>query len=200
MGNSVFSPEVRAAIEAFFESAGINQISAAKALEVSPQAVSQQLKLPFGKRAASKWAKQFGFDAEFLMTGKGSLFPPLDLLPEEKRIYSESIKKQEEIRNEGQDLAGYADPNDPEMEKEDEYLQSLDINDLVENQKWDTTDDYSKALLIRDVFWAQIQEVSVDLDYSEKRCLELKEEIKRLKIENMSLQRKIHIYLPKRKE
>ena len=196
MGNSVYSPKVRAAIEAYFDSAGMNQISIAKALEISPQAVSQQLKLPFGKRAANKWAKQFGFDAEFLMTGNGSLVPPPDLLPEEKRIYSDSLKKQEEIQNEGKEMAGYGDPNDADMEKETEYLLSLNIDDLVENQEWDTTEDYNKALEIRDVFWAQIQEVSVDLEFSERNCQELKEEIKRLRLENMSLRRKIQANIP----
>lgn len=196
MGNSVYSPKVRAAIEAYFDSAGMNQISIAKALEISPQAVSQQLRLPFGKRAANKWAKQFGFDAEFLMTGNGSLVPPPDLLPEEKRIYSDSLKKQEEIQNEGKEMAGYGDPNDADMEKETEYLLSLNIDDLVENQEWDTTEDYNKALEIRDVFWAQIQEVSVDLEFSERNCQELKEEIKRLRLENMSLRRKIQANIP----
>ena len=196
MGNSVYSPKVRAAIEAYFDSAGMNQISIAKALEISPQAVSQQLKLPFGKRAANKWAKQFGFDAEFLMTWNGSLVPPPDLLPEEKRIYSDSLKKQEEIQNEGKEMAGYGDPNDADMEKETEYLLSLNIDDLVENQEWDTTEDYNKALEIRDVFWAQIQEVSVDLEFSERNCQELKEEIKRLRLENMSLRRKIQANNP----
>lgn len=196
MGNSVYSPKVRAALEAYFDSAGMNQISIAKALKVSPQAVSQQLRLPFGRRASEKWAKQFGFDAEFLMTGNGSLVPPPDLLPEEKRIYSDSLKKQEEIQNEGKEMAGYGDPNDADMEKETEYLLSLNIDDLVENQEWDTTEDYNKALEIRDVFWAQIQEVSVDLEFSERNCQELKEEIKRLRLENMSLRRKIQAIIP----
>lgn len=196
MGNSVYSPKVRAAIEAYFDSAGMNQISIAKALEISPQAVSQQLRLPFGKRAANKWAKKFGFDADFLMTGNGSLVPPPDLLPEEKRIYTESIKKQEEIRNEGQDMPDYMEPVDPELKKETEYLLSLDIDDLVEKQEWDTVEDYNKALEIRDVYWAQFQEISVDLEFSERNCQELKEEIKRLRLENMALRRKIQAIIP----
>ena len=130
------------------------------------------------------------------MTGNGSLVPPPDLLPEEKRIYSDSLKKQEEIQNEGKEMAGYGDPNDADMEKETEYLLSLNIDDLVENQEWDTTEDYNKALEIRDVFWAQIQEVSVDLEFSERNCQELKEEIKRLRLENMSLRRKIQANIP----
>ena len=196
MGNSVYSPKVRAALEAYFDSAGMNQISIAKALKVSPQAVSQQLRLPFGRRAAEKWANEFGFDAEFLMTGNGSLVPPPDLHPEEKEIYSASLKKQEELRNEGQDMPNYMEPVDPDLEKETKYLLSLNVDDLVEKQEWDTVEDYNKALEIRDVFWAQIQEVSVDLEFSEKRCLELKEEVKRLRLENMALRRKIQAIIP----
>ena len=66
-------PEVVEAIKEHFITNGINQVHVAQTLEISPQAVSQQLKLPFGKRAANKWAKEFGFDAEFLRTGKGEL-------------------------------------------------------------------------------------------------------------------------------
>lgn len=73
MKNKAAIPEVTKAIEEYFENARMNQISVAKALEISPQAVSQQLKLPFGRRAANKWAEKFGFNAEFLMTGKGEL-------------------------------------------------------------------------------------------------------------------------------
>ena len=191
MPQRVFYPAVAQAIEEYFNSIDINQTIAAKRLGVTPQAVSLQLKQPFGKNVAKKWAKQFGFDEEFLMTGKGSLFAPPDLLPEEEKIYSESIKKQEEIRNERQYTAEFADPNDAEMEKETEFLLNLSIDDLVFNQDWDTTADFNKALQIRDVHEAQIQEVVRDLEYTEGYCKELKEEIKKLRLESMSLRRKI---------
>ena len=134
------------------------------------------------------------------MTGKGNLVPPAELLPEEQRIYSESVKRQKDIMTVNPEDYEAFDPMTPEDEKEWKYLLSLNVDDLVEKQEWDTTEDYNRALEIRDVFWAQIQDISNDLDYSEKRCLELKEEIKRLRLENMSLRRKIQANIPNTKQ
>lgn len=54
----------------------ITQDDMAETLGVSIPAVSQYIRgsRAFGREQAYKWAQAFGFDANFLMTGEGSLF------------------------------------------------------------------------------------------------------------------------------
>lgn len=66
-------------IKEYFSEAGISQTDVAKALNVQPAAVSNQLNgRPFGKNSAAKWSNAFGFRVNWLMTGEGPMFDPQD--------------------------------------------------------------------------------------------------------------------------
>ena len=85
MSNRVFISEVSHAIEEHFKRVGLTQVMAAQLLGVTPQAVSLQLRQPFGKNVSAKWEKAFGFNRVFLMTGKGELISPdIDFTPAKK--------------------------------------------------------------------------------------------------------------------
>ena len=62
-------------IKEYFSEIGMSQTDAAKALEVQQAAVSNQLNgRHFGKNAAAKWSKAFGFRLNWLITGEGPMF------------------------------------------------------------------------------------------------------------------------------
>ena len=66
-------PAVTKTIKEHFRKNCIHQTDASKMLGVTPQAVSLQLKQPFGKCVSKRWEKAFGFNPHFLMTGTGEL-------------------------------------------------------------------------------------------------------------------------------
>ena len=67
-------------IKEYFSEAGISQTDVAKALNVQPAAVSNQLNgRPFGKNSAAKWSSAFGFRTSWLMTGEGPMFDPQEI-------------------------------------------------------------------------------------------------------------------------
>ena len=62
-------------IKEYFSEIGMSQNDAAKVLEVQQAAVSNQLNgRRFGKNAAAKWSKAFGFRLNWLITGEGPMF------------------------------------------------------------------------------------------------------------------------------
>lgn len=62
-------------IKEYFSEIGMSQTDAAKVLEVQQAAVSNQLNgRRFGKNAAAKWSKAFGFRLNWLITGEGPMF------------------------------------------------------------------------------------------------------------------------------
>lgn len=65
------------ALAEYFKSQGITQSEVAKRLGVSQPCIGQLFsgKNSFGKNNARKWANEFGFNASFLITGEGALFP-----------------------------------------------------------------------------------------------------------------------------
>jgi transcriptional regulator with XRE-family HTH domain len=67
--------EINLAIARYFKSQGITQKEVARRLGyASVNSVSNQIAYGrFGKRVAAKWAKEFGFSENYLMTGRGSL-------------------------------------------------------------------------------------------------------------------------------
>ena len=68
--------EVALAVKGWMAAQGLKITDLAEQLGVSVQAVSSQLdgKRIFGRSNAGKYAEAFGFDADYLMTGRGSLF------------------------------------------------------------------------------------------------------------------------------
>lgn len=186
--------EVKRTIAKDLKERSISRDEAASRLNMSKQALANLLSQPkyFSRAMSNRFHEAFDYYIPFLISGEGELMYPAGLLPNEKKVYSESLKRQQSIMNDGQEDLDMIDPITPEIEKEMEYYRSLDINDLVENQTWDTEADYSKALLIREVFSTQIQDISVELEFTEKHRLELLEEIKRLRLENLALRRNFH--------
>lgn len=62
-------------IKEYFSENGMSQTDVAKVLDVQQAAVSNQLNgRPFGKNAAVKWNKAFGFRINWLLTGEGPMF------------------------------------------------------------------------------------------------------------------------------
>lgn len=67
--------EIGKIIKEYFSEIGISQQEAASRLGVQQAAVSNQLNgRPFGKNAATKWNKAFGFRVNWLLTGEGLMF------------------------------------------------------------------------------------------------------------------------------
>ena len=66
-------PAVRDAILLWMDANNLTMKKLAEMLDVHPQTVSAVLKRGFGRQAAKKWAETFGFNSEFLRTGRGSL-------------------------------------------------------------------------------------------------------------------------------
>lgn len=62
-------------IKEYFSENGMSQTDVAKLLDVQQAAVSNQLNgRPFGKNAAVKWNRTFGFRINWLLTGEGPMF------------------------------------------------------------------------------------------------------------------------------
>ena len=157
------------------------------------QALANLLSQPkyFSRAMSNRFHDAFDYYIPFLISGEGELMYPSGLLPKEKKAYTESIKAQRRILNEGMDLAEIIGPTPPEIKEEEEYYRSIDIDKYVETEVWDTNEDFNKALMICDIFNVQVQDIMLELDLSEKHCRELREEIKRLNLENTGLKRKI---------
>ena len=61
-------------VSGYFKSHGIKQIEAAKRLGVKRQSVANQLQRDlFKKDVADKYAREFGFNSLFLLTGRGAI-------------------------------------------------------------------------------------------------------------------------------
>ena len=74
-------------IKEYFSENGMSQTDVAKVLDVQQAAVSNQLNgRPFGKNAAVKWNKAFGFRINWLLTGEGPMFDADD--QEKSREYN----------------------------------------------------------------------------------------------------------------
>lgn len=72
--------EIGQKIKEYFSEMGMSQQDVAKALDVQKAAVSNQLNgRPFGKNAAAKWSKTFGFRLNWLLTGEGPMFDTQDV-------------------------------------------------------------------------------------------------------------------------
>lgn len=68
--------EIALKVRRYFGSQGITLTKAAEMLGVTLAAVTNQMNnRPFGKHNANIYAKVFGFDAHYLQTGNGTLFP-----------------------------------------------------------------------------------------------------------------------------
>ena len=91
-----FIPKVSEEIKTYFHSSGMNMNDAAKVLGITSAAVSQQLRLPFGKNSSIKWAKAFAFNRTFLLTGEGQLFGE-DKNPEAYDKKGNQIKKGDKV-------------------------------------------------------------------------------------------------------
>lgn len=66
--------EINVAVTRYFKSMGISQKEIARRLGCASSTVGNTLSYGrFGKRMASKWAREFGFNEEFLMFGRGNL-------------------------------------------------------------------------------------------------------------------------------
>ena len=68
--------EICQTVKAYFKYKNISINDVAAKLDSTPDAVSAQLAgRPFSRKGAAKYAELWGFDADYLVTGKGSLFP-----------------------------------------------------------------------------------------------------------------------------
>lgn len=74
-------------VRAYFAQEQMTMAQVAERLGVTPPAVTNQLNgRPFSAKMAHKYASEFGFDVEYLLTGKGTLFasdaaPATDTVP-----------------------------------------------------------------------------------------------------------------------
>lgn len=190
MSNRVFHPEVSLAIEEYFKKAGISQVMAAKLLNVTPQAVSLQLKQPFGKNVSSKWEKAFGFNRDFLMTGNGELIAPREPI-ESAQTDSGSVNNSSMHKSEG---PAQKDDMSANITKDEAYYRNLDIDDFVYDAKWESTNDYMLAQEIVKAFYIQLNAIKAEIDYYKRELAKLSEEKKNLFLENATLRRLIHKY------
>ncbi len=190
MSNRVFHPEVSLAIEEYFKKAGISQVMAAKLLNVTPQAVSLQLKQPFGKNVSSKWEKAFGFNRDFLMTGNGELIAPREPI-ESAQTDSGSVNNSSMHKSEG---AAQKDDTSANITKDEAYYRNLDIDDFVYDAKWESTNDYMLAQEIVKAFYIQMNAIKAEIDYYKRELAKLSEEKKNLFLENATLRQLIHKY------
>lgn len=191
MNNRVYIPEVSRAIEDYFSKHHISQVEASKILHVTPQAVSLQLKQPFGKNVSLKWAKAFRFNRHFLMTGEGELItePTFNLdeikendSPEKALATIENLEKET-----GRNVLGFSEE---EMTRDEEYYRSLDICAIM-NGGWDTVKDEAQAYTLFRAADIQICDLKAELDYYMSECRKKVEENKKLFIENTALRRSL---------
>ena len=71
-----YIPAVESAIYLFMRANNLSQQDMARIAGVSQPAVGNLLKRGFGANAAKKWSVIFGFNPDFLLTGKGDLMLP----------------------------------------------------------------------------------------------------------------------------
>lgn len=187
MSNRVFYPEVSLAIEEYFKKVGISQVMAAKLLNVTPQAVSLQLKQPFGKNVSSKWEKAFGFNRDFLMTGNGELIAPREPI-ESAQTDSGSVNNSSMHKSEG---PAQKDDTSADIPKDETYYRNLDIDDFVGDAKWESTNDSQLAYEIVQAFNIQMNAIKAEIDYYKRELAKLSEENKNLFLENATLRRLI---------
>ncbi len=159
MSNNNTHPEVSIAIEEYFKQQGLTHRMVAKILGVTPQAVSRQIKQPFGKNVSGKWAKALGFNIEFLTSGKGKLIPSDD-----------------ETTN-----------NTCNKQLDENYRDQLES--FIKQAKWGSTDDYENARKLIEISLEVINRLIAERDYYEIEYTTLKEENKRLFVENSTLKR-----------
>lgn len=68
-----YFPVVEDAIRLYLRSLGESEQFLADRLGVTQQSVNQKLREGFGSNSAKKWAQEFGFNPNFLMSGEGGL-------------------------------------------------------------------------------------------------------------------------------
>lgn len=68
-----YIPAVESAIRLYMRSSGLREQDLADRLAITQSGVNFTLKNGFGKNVAKKWADTFGFNVQFLLTGKGNL-------------------------------------------------------------------------------------------------------------------------------
>lgn len=190
MSNRVFHPEVSRAIEDYFENRHITQAMAAKLLDVTPQAVSLQLKQPFGKNVSSKWSRTFGFNKDFLMTGKGVLITIPILTKSEQEIYDAANSPLNHI-NDDNDIRDINEMIPKELEIEDAEYRRIDIDQFVTDSPWDTNNDYNLAVQILNIHRVKCSDLETELAYVTRENKRLAEENKKLFIENIALRRQV---------
>ena len=75
--------EIGKKVKEYFSEIGMSQQEAAEILHVQQTAISNQLNgRPFGKNAAARWSKAFGFRVNWLLTGEGPMFDKGESHPE----------------------------------------------------------------------------------------------------------------------
>ena len=84
--------KVRAELKKFFLSSGLTYPEIAAKLGYKIQSVRNTVSVgKFGKKRALAYSKAFGFNPEFLMTGKGFLF-------ERQTVYRKIVRENENLR------------------------------------------------------------------------------------------------------
>lgn len=192
--------EVKRFVANDLKAKSISRAAAAEQLGMKTQTLANLLSEQkyFSRGMALRFNQFFSYSVSFLMTGEGSLFPPVELLPYEEKLYSESIQRQKELNSPPEAY----DPNETKTqgdEKSDEYYRSLCIDDLIDNHEW-AAEDYEKAMLIREVYNTKIQDMAFEVEYTEKQYKQISEENKRLWLENMALRRKIQLLTTSQKD
>lgn len=194
MSNRVFHPEISHAIEEYFTSLGITQAMAAHILGVTPQAVSLQLRQPFGKNVSAKWSKAFGFNRDFLITGEGELLTEPALSNTEEIAYhaaKNSLQRIKEQVREDHESAIMEDMLSKEAISEEESYRKIDISSFISDSSWDSERDYNLAVKLGEIFRVQLNDAIAELEYLSRESTRLKEENKKLFIENSALRRLI---------
>ena len=191
MSNREYHPEVAQAIEEYFRSMGLTQVMAAQLLGVTPQAVSLQLKQPFGKNVSSKWSRKFGFNRDFLMTGDGELLDKPTLTRREQQAYDAANRELANIEEEKkEEEANYqADPIPKELTNEEDNYRKIDIYSFIAESKWESNMDYNLALEIAEICRTQMSDLENEIAYLTQECERLTQEKKKLFLENAALRR-----------
>ena len=85
--------EINLTVGRYFKAQGISHREVAERLGYkNVSIVNNQLSYGrFGKRVAARWAKEFGFNEEFLMSGKGNLI-------ERQSSYQKLVRENESLR------------------------------------------------------------------------------------------------------
>ncbi|MBQ9410252.1 MAG: hypothetical protein IJU21_01440, partial [Bacteroidales bacterium] len=67
-----------------------------------------------------------------------------------------------------------------------------DIDDFVDDAKWESTNDNQLAYEIVQAFYIQMNAIKAEIDYYKRELAKLSEEKKNLFLENATLRRLIH--------